>query len=922
MNTFMRHQAAGLAQCGRGLACLAVAVAVAMLAAEPAAAQTTWSATPASGLWNLGSNWASGTAPAASGTLAFGTSTITTTTNNFAAGTRFDGITFLAGAPAYTLSGSSFALGGNVTNNSTNLQTFRLNMTAVSSASRTFTMTAGGGDIELAGSYDAIGFNLSGTGTLILSGSLRGANANAITINADTTLRVASPGSLPQSGDGANGLTRFGGGTLDLRNDVGQDFSAARLAWSSGTNFFINVDRAVGGTGSNQTMTIGNLTKSNNSNTNFIVTGSNGYGLTTGTLTFGNNGNGNSQAITNNAPGQLIVAGYGFNPGTFGNYNTLTLGGTGGSMSIGGLRSDNQSVSASGTFGNGSYSVVKSNTITASITGPSNYAGTTTVQAGTLRSTANAGLGGAGIARELSRAIGTVTVTGSAAASAVDFSGVTANNVIALSGSTFGASLLNSNAAAATTLDNGVAGITFTNGGSGFTLANLNADGVISVSSGGAAAQITSLGGSLGTVTITNGGSGYAIGNYIQLTGGNATNNANLYITYQVSGTGAGGSITAVSLFRAGNGYTGLPTAFTTGTGISSGATVGTVAGTGLALSYNDNFAVAGIRTTSLGTDYTTAPTITTTSGSGLVATANVSSVSLTGTNNSIGGAGAMTIKSAISGASAGFAKVSAGRLTLSASNSYTGATRISEGILEIGSTGRINGSSGITIAGATAEFKYNSATALTRPITFTQGTISGTGSINTAVTVGTNNVISPGNSPGIQAYTSLHAWASGGTYEWELNALTGTPGTAWDLVNVSSGTFNLSALNATPGNQFTLDLITLDALNAAGSLAVPYDGGSYTFAIASYNPTNLVLPTGFSNTPSADLTSLFAINLGNWQGVKPQISDISVRINSTATGIDLVIVPEPGSLALVGIGIAAAAWALRSRSPSRQRAG
>jgi len=37
---------------------------------------------------------------------------------------------------------------------------------------------------------------------------------------------------------------------------------------------------------------------------------------------------------------------------------------------------------------------------------------------------------------------------------------------------------------------------------------------------------------------------------------------------------------------------------------------------------------------------------------------------------------------------------------------------------------------------------------------------------------------------------------------------------------------------------------------------------------------------------------------------------------------LQLVIVPEPGALALAGLGIAAAAYALRSRSPSRKRAG
>jgi len=255
-----------------------------------------------------------------------------------------------------------------------------------------------------------------------------------------------------------------------------------------------------------------------------------------------------------------------------------------------------------------------------------------------------------------------------------------------------------------------------------------------------------------------------------------------------------------------------------------------------------------------------------------------------------------------------------AGRLTLSASNSYTGATRISEGILEIGSTGRIDTTSGITIDGASAEFKYNSATPLSQPLTFTQGTLSGTGTIATAVTVGTNNVLSPGNSPGIQAYTSLHAWAPGGTYQWEFNALTGSAGFNWDLVNVTSGTFDLSALSATAGSQFTLDLITLTAGDVAGQLANPFDGGSYTVSIASYDPANFLLPTGFANTAGTDLTSLFTINLDNWQGAKPQVGDVSVRINSTATGIDLVIVPEPGTLALAGIGIAAAAYAYRRR--------
>jgi autotransporter-associated beta strand protein len=295
----------------------------------------------------------------------------------------------------------------------------------------------------------------------------------------------------------------------------------------------------------------------------------------------------------------------------------------------------------------------------------------------------------------------------------------------------------------------------------------------------------------------------------------------------------------------------------------------------------------------------------------------NLGASGITRTIRAVKGSGSVAVDAKLSGilsGSASFTKVGDGRLRLSAVNSFTGATLISEGILEIGATGRINSTSGVTIDGTTAEFKYNSTTALTQPITFNQGTISGTGTIATAVTVAANDVISPGNSPGIQAYTSLHAWAPGGTYAWELNALTGSAGDQWDLVNVSSGTFSLSGLAPTPGNKFILDLITLNSDDVPGQLVNPYDGGSFTFAITSYDPANFLLPDGFSNTAGQDLTSLFTINLGNWQGPQPQASNISVKINSTATGIDLVIVPEPGAIALAGIGIAAAAWSRRRR--------
>jgi autotransporter-associated beta strand protein len=259
-------------------------------------------------------------------------------------------------------------------------------------------------------------------------------------------------------------------------------------------------------------------------------------------------------------------------------------------------------------------------------------------------------------------------------------------------------------------------------------------------------------------------------------------------------------------------------------------------------------------------------------------------------------------------GGSNGLTKTGAGTLTLSGLNTFTGATSITGGRLEVASGGQINGTSGITINGAGAELKYNSATPLTQPITFTQGTLSGTGTIGTAVTAGAGDILSPGNSPGTQSYTAGLTWSGSGSYLWELNSLSGTAGVNWDVINVSGSTFDLSGLSAE--NRFILDLTTLTGANAAGPLDVSYDGGSYTFPIASY----AALSSPLGTAALTDLTSLFDIRLTNWALPRPQASDISVRINASQSGLDLVIVPEPTGLAVATIGIAAAALSLRTR--------
>jgi autotransporter-associated beta strand protein len=68
------------------------------------------------------------------------------------------------------------------------------------------------------------------------------------------------------------------------------------------------------------------------------------------------------------------------------------------------------------------------------------------------------------------------------------------------------------------------------------------------------------------------------------------------------------------------------------------------------------------------------------------VATAVLSSLTLTGTNNNIGGDGGLTINAKIgqSAAGAGFSKTGAGTLTLNGINTYTGNTTVNAGTLNL----------------------------------------------------------------------------------------------------------------------------------------------------------------------------------------------------------------------------------------------
>ncbi len=137
------------------------------------------------------------------------------------------------------------------------------------------------------------------------------------------------------------------------------------------------------------------------------------------------------------------------------------------------------------------------------------------------------------------------------------------------------------------------------------------------------------------------------------------------------------------------------------------------------------------------------------------------------GTKTITTAAGTSTVAGVVSGAGA-LTKNGAGTLTLSGNNTYTGATAINAGTLQLGAANRIANTSAVTVAGG-ATFNLNN-------FAETIGSLAGAGT----VTLGTGTLSTGGNN-GTTTYSGV---------------LSGTGG----LTKQGTGTFTLSGANAYTG--------------------------------------------------------------------------------------------------------------------------
>ena len=688
----------------------------------------------------------------------------------------------------------------------------------------TFTLTN-----AITGVNSSILFQQLGSGTTILTGANSSANSTFI-----------SQGTLQIGDGGANGSI---GSRAITNNSVLAINSSTNITFGSGngiTGTGVLVQMGTGTTtlnGSNTTYSGGTLISGGTlrvgagvSGSVFDTNGSLGTGNVTNNATLAFSRRGASDTVSNNisgtgaltmfgAIGSLTLAGSNSysGPTTIDSSYTLQIGtgstngtlGTG-SVSNAGILSFNRSdlYTASNAI-SGAGALRQIGTGTTILLGSNSSSGTTTVTNGTLQ-IGNGGtsgsvgsgaisLSGAGLLA-FNRA-DSVTITnsiGGGGGALLQMGGGTL--ILTGLGATYGQTVIsdgtlqigdggaNGSIGAGAITNNSVLAI---NSSTNVTFANSQAirgTGVLIQMGTGTTTLVanntTYSGGTLissGTLQVGAGGSGSLFDTNGSLGTGNVTNNATLAFSRRaasdtasnnISGTGAltvSGVITALTLAGS-NSYSGLTT-------INSGNSL--QIGTG--------------------------------SINGTLGTGSVSNAGTLSFNRS----DLYTVTSAISGAGA-LSQIGTGTTTLSGSNTYAGTTSITAGSLIVASTGSLS-SSAVSISNG-ATFRYNGSSSLASSITVGGGgsgraVLGGTGTINSEVALNSlNDVLSPGNSPGIQNFTPSQTWSSF-TYDWELNNFTGTTaGVDFDQISMA-GALNLS------GSNYTLNVISLTAGNVPGDV-------------------------------------------------------------------------------------------------------
>jgi len=825
-------------------------------------------------VWDADTNATAGTG----GSATWNGTTPTWTTNN---GTSFFAAT--NGNYNYQFGGTAgtVSLGANVAGNSLNFTTSGYMLG--SSAARTLAATNG---ITLADNVNLI---------------IRPNNGNSITFSG--TGITGGAGSSLTLGDGSSTYTNailFSGGTIaataPIRVNIGTN---ARLSFGSSSGLGVTVNSAIeNNSASGTALTITN-SAAGNVLFNGVISGSNGLALVGTTSTSGKiilaASNSYAGGTTISTVGQVNYS----NSAAFGS-GTITIAGAGTNYLRSITATGTQNITNSVTINSGSILQLSQSSGSVQDTWSGNIGGAGSLQLGTgstlyLTGT-NSSFSGSyasissgttyltkiGMAGENSSigTNGTILVGGTAATSPTTFRWTGSGNEVSdklfqlvgnngldlrANGATDSSLTINGNI-------NAVTATSRTNIFSGYNGNTLTINGLINEVAGGTN-SLTVGQSSTGTVVLGNTNNSFSGGVRItQSTAGQTT-------TLQTANIGKAGAISALGKGDTINIGSTNESAFTvlkyTGTGETTDKIInlsGTNA-TGQTVSGGATLDQSG----SGNLKFTSAMTSTTGTGA--------KKIYLTGSTIGTGEfAGAISDFGANTNT---LVKTGTGRWSLSGANTYTGATEVREGTLQISSGGSIISTA--TISNTATLLVNGTAGAVNVE---TGGSLGGSGTVG-AVTLNSGSLLKPGNSPGnLTAASSV--WNAGATYEWQITSLTGTAGTNWDLFTVTGG-LDLSALSSSATFNLSLD--------STGVLAGFSDTSEYTWTFAKAASI-----TGLSSTDAGtDISSLFNISATNFNGGTGPANGFKVVVGETSAGytsLNLMTVPEPSASSLMGLGL------------------
>jgi len=797
---FTRHLALKLS------ALLALAITV------PAQAQNaTWTGNGTDTNWTNAANWG-GTAPLATGTLTFagdGGAAGPATVNNFTAGTQFNGINFTnngtggATNTAFSLSGSSITVGGNITATSStaaiqdtiaNNLIFNANRNITANGNHTIRLT---GDVILDSTTtgaklitynNAAAFSGAG-GTIFFTGNSTG-GANILSYSSTANATLSRNIDVSKTGTNLAALRSATTGALTYNGT----FTAA-----SGAGFELNG----GGSGANDWQS--NFGNGNNTATN-VSKGGTGNWLISGAIQTGtgtvvvSDGNLTLTNVNNNFTGQVQALGNGTlnftSGGALGSGTAVILLGSGPGQGVLKYTGSADTTSARG------LKIGNSNTAE-------------------------------GTARINVASTGNLTFT--SAAFTPTQAGYTTNRSLTLGGDgsgvgTIQGTIINASANSTTSLTKDGAGRWILSGNNTYTGTTTISAGTLQVGAGSDSGSIASSANIVnnGALVYNVGSGNRTYGNVISGTGsltqaGTGTLTLSGTNTYNGTTTVSAGTLLVNGSTASGSAVNVASGAILGGSGTVGGATTltsGAIGRAGSTLALGSTLATTGTSTLTANSTVNVAGGTTITSGTFTVDGTLGGGIAVGGSGNILNGSGTIGGNTTVNGGTIN-GSLSLGTLTATGNSTIASSiTTISGTTVQSGGILNVNGNLG----GGAVVIDFGS-------------TLKGNGIVSGATTI--NGDLAPGASPGLLVFSNALTLA--GTTTMEINGTTRSDGVTgnYDGINTGAGlltyggTLSMS-FGATTTAGTTYDLFQIGAGSFAGSFTGVSISGSYIAALTN----------------------------------------------------------------------------------------